>query len=552
VGTHRAALRNGQLVRHLLSFLAGATAEWMVFLGVLVYAYERDGSAATGLASISLLMPYVVFGPLAGSLVTSRRPQVVRLTGFFTQALGAAGAAAGAAADLPTVYVVVPAAIAIAAVTALRPSGARVLPAIVRSSRELTVGNVWNGYCETSSALLGPAIGTVLLAVGGGGAVLAGSAGAACLALIVSLIPRPITPLAKSSNTKPRRTLHIAAEALGELRRRSGALSVLMIAGSQFVVVGALDIIVVVAAEDDLGLGDAGPGWLLTALGVGGVLSGPLATVLARRPRQAPALVAAMLVTAAAAAVLAGSLTVAVAFVAIPVLGLSRSLINVLSDLVLHRSAPPNMLGAVYSLLEVSSGIGLIIGSVMAQIAIAIAGTGAALATISAFFAIQALLVARQLRRADASADVPVVAMAVMHETPLLQPLHQTALEDVARAAEEVRVPQGTALITEGETGDSFHVVTDGEFTVSAAGVHLTTIRRGGSFGEVALLADVPRTATVAATVDSSVLSIEREPFLRAMTGDDDVHTATFQSLFEWYSDLDAAEIARPDRSTTG
>jgi MFS family permease len=531
----------------MLAFLAGATAEWMVFLGVLVYAFDRDGAGATGLASISLLVPYAAVGPIAGALVTRLNPQRVRVAGFAVQAAGYGLAAAAAVADQPTALVVVPAAVAVAAVTTMRPSGARVLPGIVRSSGELTVGNVWNGYCETSATLAGPAIGALLLAIGGAPAVLAGSAVAAAFAMAVSLLPRPIDPLATASRFSRTRTFHVAADALGELRRRPGALSVLAIAGSQFVVVGALDIIVVVAAENDLGLGEAGPGWLLLAFGIGGFCSGPIAALLARNQRQAPALLVAMLAIAVGSATLAGSLTVAVAFVTIPLIGLSRSLIEILSDLLLHRSAPPDSLGAVYSLLEVSAGIGLIVGSLLAQIAIAAAGTEWALAAIAALFALQAIVVARRLRRADASADVPVVEMSVLQDVPLFRPLHQMELEDVARAALELPVDAGTTLIRRGDTGDRFYVVTDGCFQVTTTNGHVAEIRRGGSFGEIALLADVLRTATVTATVRGSVLAIEREPFLTALTGDAATVEAAVQALPELYDDLDLTAHSRPD-----
>lgn len=531
----------------MLASIAAIAAEWMVFLGVLVYVFDRDGSTATGLASITLLLTYTVAGSFTGPLVTRFHPQTVRVVGLIVQAAGYALAAAAAVGGLPSPYVIAPAALATGAVTSLRPSAARVLPGLVRTSRELTVGNVWNGYCETSAALAGPALGTGLLALGGAPAALTGCAVLAAIAVAVSLLPRPISPLTRPDAVASRRPLSVAAEALGELRRRPGATAVLVVAGAQFMVVGAFDIIVVVAAERDLGLGDAGPGWLLTAVGIGGIMSGPIAEAMARRRRQASALVVAMAVVAAASVVLAGSLTVAVAFVAFPLIGLSRSLIDVLADLVLHRAAPPGALGAVYSLLEVASGVGLIVGSLTAQLAIAAGGTPAALATIGVFFGLVAAIAGPRLRRADESADIPVVAMAALDDVPVFRPLHQTVLEDVARAAEEITVPRGTDVITEGDHGDRFYVVTDGEFRVHRDGTELSRVGRGGSFGEIALLADVPRTASVTAIVDAAVLSIERAPFLVAVTGDDLVADAAYEHLASRYEGMVPGDLRRPD-----
>jgi MFS family permease len=127
-----------------------------VFVGVLKYAYGRDGTGATGLVSIALLLPYVLAAPIAGSLAERLPPNRVRLAGLVVQAAGYGVSGALALADLPTVWVVAPAMVAVGAVTTLRPTGAVLLPAIVRSTRELTVGNLWTGYAETAGGLAGP------------------------------------------------------------------------------------------------------------------------------------------------------------------------------------------------------------------------------------------------------------------------------------------------------------------------------------------------------------------------------------------------------------
>ncbi len=516
----RSAWRNRDLVRHELAFLTSVTAEWMVVLGVLVAAYERDGAAATGIASIALIVPYVLCGPFAGTLATRYPPQLVRTLGFAVQAAGYAVAALAVANDLPTAAVVAPAALSIGAVTTIRPTGAGVLPGIVRSSRELTVGNLLNGWCENIGGLVGPALGGVLLAVGGPGLTLAGCAVLAVAAVAVSVLPRPINPPAAAPN-EPVRTWHVAAGALRELRRRPGALAVLALAGSQFFVVGALDIVVVVIAEEELGLGDGGPGWLMTAVGVGGLASVAIAGRIAARPRQSQPILVALAVLAIGSAILSGALTAVAAFLLLPVIGIARSLIDVLADVLLHRSAPPSTLGAVYALLEVSAGTGLIAGSLVTQAAIAVSGPRLALAGVAVFFLLQLVAFARPLRHADDAADVPVVAMSLLPRVPLFAPLPQAALEDVARAGDEIEVEPDTALIVEGDVGDRFYVVADGHFDVSIADRLVASIGRGGSFGEIALLADVPRTATVTARTPATVVGIDRAPFLLAVLGHD-------------------------------
>lgn len=527
-GAQRAAVGNHDLVRHVLAQLFGIIAEWMVVLGVLVYAYDRSGATATGLASLALLVPYVVVGPFAGALATRHPPQRVRVLGFVVQVLGYGVAALSAARDQPLAVVVLAAAVAVAAATSMRPTAAMVLPGLVRSSRELTVGNLWGGYCENLGALGGPVLATALLAIGGPSAVLLGCAALASTSLAVLHVPRPIDPPAAVDSEGHSGVRHLATATLRELRGRSGALTVLVVAGAQFVVVGALDIVIVVVAEDQFGLGEGGPGWLQAAFGTGSLASGLLAVRLSHNRRQARAVGCAIAAAALVALILAGILAPVAAFVLLPILGLAQGLADVLSDVLLHRSVPPERLAGVYALLETASGVGLILGSLIAQVAIAVSGPRLALASVAMFLVIVLAAAVPGLRTADAAADVPVVAMSLLRRVPLFAPLPATALEDVARSATEHTIERGTALTTEGAPGDQFFVVADGAFEATVAGQPVASFRRGGSFGEIALLADVARTATVTATDRSSVLAIERRPFLIAVTGHDSSRQAAW------------------------
>lgn len=179
--------RNPEVRRHVASHLFAVIAEWASLIGLLVYAFEHSGARATGLASIATLAPYVVFSSTTARLAHRHRPAAVRAVGLVAQALGYGLAAGVALSDGPLVVAVVGVAVAFTAVTSLRPSGAVLLPGLVRSSRELTGANVRIGYCESTSVLLGPVFATVLLEVGGGGMVLAGCSGLTVLAAVTSL-----------------------------------------------------------------------------------------------------------------------------------------------------------------------------------------------------------------------------------------------------------------------------------------------------------------------------------------------------------------------------
>jgi MFS family permease len=540
-GPQRTALHNSDLVRHVLSLELAAMAEWAVFLGVLVYAFDDGGARATGLASIAMLIPFVVAAPLAGALAERHRPHRVRLGGLVVQTLGYGAGAIAALMGLDTIVVLVACMIGLGALTTLRPAGAVLLPAIVRSSRELTVGNLWSGYSDSISGLLGPLLATGLLVVGGAPAVITGCAIATASAAAVSVLPKPIDPPGGGDTSGRLSALALMRRNLSDLRSRPGVLGVLTLAGAQFFVVGGLDIIIVVAAQERLGLGDSGPGVLLTLFGIGGLVGGILSTVVVRRARLAPVLLVSMVAIAAAAFLLGATLSVVAAFLLLPVLGISQTTIDMMSNVLLHRSAPPEVLASVYAVLELSAGAGLILGSVCIQVLIAVWNVEIALYGTGVFYILLIVGMLPSLRVADASADVPVVSMSLLRRLPVFASLPRAELEMVSRSAVETSTVAGETVIAQGDVGDRFYAVAQGTFAVSVNGVRVQTIGRGGGFGEIALLADIPRTATVTCEVPGSLLAIERAPFLIAVTGHDSSRQAAWGAIRTMSDDNAAA-----------
>jgi MFS family permease len=527
-GTQRAALRNGPLVRYVASVALNVTAEEAVFIGVLVYAFGEGGAEATGYAAIALLLPYLLFAPIAGSIADRHPPQRVRIGAMLVQLAGFAVGAFAAYRDLPIGFVVAACMVGLAATTALGPAGAVLRPAIVRSSRELTVANLWVGYADNASVLAGPALATVALVIGGAPAVIAACVAATLLALVSSLISRPVDPPGGSTTTDQIGALALMRRNIAEVRLRSGVSGVLAIAGGQFFVVGALDIVIVVLAESRIDLGDSGAGILNSMLGVGAVLSGIVSTALIRRRRLAPILIGALLLTAGGTLALGLAISVPAALLLLPVIGLARSELDLLSRVLLQRSIAPDLQASVFAVIELAAGVGLILGSISAQLLIAASGVEAALYGIAGFFVLLLIATLGSLRTADASADVPVVAMSLLRNLPVFAPLPRPALELVARSAEELHVGPGTTVIAQGEAGDRFYAVADGCFEITVDGHVIAKVERGGGFGEIALLADVPRTAAVESTRAGTLLAIDRAPFLVAVTGHDSSRQAAW------------------------
>lgn len=534
---------NRRLMRYAIGNALATLAEWGALIGLLVHVFERSGPDAVGIASFTAILPYVFIAPFTARLAQRFRSATVRVVGMAGQAFGFGIAAAAIALDWPIWTGVLGVAIGYTAATSLRPAAAVLLPAIVRSSRELTTANVWVGYGDSSGLLLGPLMATVLLAVQGPAASLAGCAvislGAAALtAPFVRNGPPPAVPdHDHDDDLRPRgrrALLHAITGPFGDVVRvvkRPGARAVLLVAAAQFVMVGASDVIWVVIAGEHLEFGGAGAGVLSALFGAGSLLCATVSGPAARRTRLGPMMIGCLVLIALGCLVLGAAIALVTVIVLVPLIGFSRGLVDVLARVLLQRSAPPSELPSVFGAAETLAGLGGLAGSLIAQVLIAWSGAQAALITLGVLFVLAAAALARPLRAADDAADVPVVAMSLLRRLPVFAPLPVWSLEVVARGARELEVGDGSAVINQGEHGDAFYAVVDGEFLVTRDGEQVRSVRRGDGFGEIALIADIPRSATVTASGHGSLLAIDRDAFLLAVTGHERANDAAWQLL---------------------
>ena len=129
-----------------------------------------------------------------------------------------------------------------------------------------------------------------------------------------------------------------------------------------------------------------------------------------------------------------------------------------------------------------------------------------------------ALAAIPRLRRLDATVLAPP-GLVLLNKVPLLAVLPPVVHERLALALIPSTVPAGATVIEQGDPGDRFWIIERGSAAVSIDGEHIRNLGPGDSFGEIALLRDVPRTATVRAVEDLALQGIERADFLAAVTG---------------------------------
>jgi hypothetical protein len=517
-----AVLHNRSLRRVLLAFIGFSLAEWASWIAILVYAYSRGGATEAGLAALIQLAPSALVAPLAASMGDRIRRERALLLAYLVQAgtmtLTAAAMLLDAAA--PTVYLA--AAAAAASITLTRPLQAAILPSLSRTPAELTAANVASGALETSSILLGPILAGVALGLTAPGYVFVGSAvivlaGAALVSGVRSVVPAEAAHAPDGTGWRG-----LAAEAFGGfgvLLTEERPRAILALLGAAAVLWGTLDILLVVLALDLLLIGEPGLGYLNAAIGAGGLLGALFSFMLIGRPHLAAPLALGTMLWALPL-LLVGILpgTVA-ALVLLAAAGLGRLLMDVAGRTMLQRVAPERLLTRVFGVLEGVETAALAVGSILAPALIALAGQRGAFVAAGAMVMVVAGLLWRPLRRGDDVGIARPRELALLRGQPIFAPLGPAQLEHLAAHLVPVQVHAGDAIIRQGDPGHHFFIVVHGRVGVEVDGRAVREEGPGESFGEIALLRSVPRTATVRAVEDAKLVSLERRAFLEAITG---------------------------------
>ena len=509
-------LRNPDLRRQQISFFLFNSAEWGVWIAMLVYAFARGGATMASLVALIQLVPAALFAPFASVLADRYRPALVLLLSYVAQGIAMAATAAVLLGGGPAWLAYAGAAVAATAVTVTRPTMASLTPALARAPEELTAANVVSGWNESISVLLAPAVAGVLLAQWGPGWVFLLMA---VLVLVGAAVVLPIRGPAPAAIGADVSTSAEILEGFRVLQREPAARLLVGLLGSQYVAIGMLDVLFVVLAIDTLGMGQGGAGYLSAAFGAGGVLGIALTASLVGRARLMPAVVASLGVWAVTFAVMTVWSQAVAGLALLAVAGAARSLFDVAGRTLLQRTAPADVLARVFGVLEALIMAGTAVGALIAPVLVHVGGATATLIGGGAILPLLALLGGRRLLALDASAHVPVVEIGLLRSLRLFAALPPPQLEGLARSLEALTAMPGEAIVTQGDEGDRYYVIAAGELEVTVNDTRVNELGRGEGFGEIALLHGVRRTATVRALTPVSLYALEGEVFLEVLTG---------------------------------
>ncbi|HET8820069.1 MAG TPA: cyclic nucleotide-binding domain-containing protein [Thermoleophilaceae bacterium] len=517
MGTVRDALRLPDIRRIELGYGWSVAGELAGTVSLVVYAFGAGGAAlVAAYAASRTLAGMVVALVLAGVINRFRRDRLLRWITAARAVLLAAAAAMAALHEPPGAVIALAAASSSLAGT-YRPLQAAVLPWLVRTPAELTASNAVTAVMENFGALIGPLAAGVLLVVAAPSAATALAAGV--LGVATASLARLTVPETPRLAGGAGHAIRDVTGGVAEFTRLAPPGGVAILIFAQTFVRGALVVLIPVLAVQVLALGESAVGWLNAAFGAGGLIGGAVAAAAVRFTRLGRSFVTGLLLWGLPLLLLALVTTAVTAYLALVVAGIGNAVQDTGCYTLVTRLAGPRAAGRVLGAFEFVVLAGLATGSILTPLLLHVFGVRGALALLGGGLAGLALAHTVRFMRLDRAMPAPRPEVGLLRDLPMFAPLPMAVTELLAAEAEPRQFPAGTVVTREGEPGDHFYVIVDGSAAVTVHGVPGAPLARGDCFGEIALLRDVPRTATVTAEQQLHTLALGRAEFLTALAG---------------------------------
>jgi MFS family permease len=515
-GALREVYRNPALRRLEYAWAGSIIGSWAYSVAIVVYAYRHGGASAVGLVGLIRWLPAAAASPFA-AILGDRYPRVrVMLTTDLTRAIALAVMSAAVLTEAPPALVYGLASAVAVITTAFQPAQSALLPSLAQTPEELTAANVSSSTIESLGFCVGPALGGVLLAVANVWVVFAlTSALFLWSALQLIWLRHASEPPLGQAGAK---LVQEATAGFRAIVRDRRLRLVVGLFSAQTLVYGAFSVLIAVTALQLLHLGAGGVGYLNATVGVGGLTGGFISLTLVGKQRLASTFGIAIAGAGAPLLLVGVWPHTGVAVVVFALIGMSMIVGDVSGYTILQRSTPGDVLARVFGVLHSLFYATVAVGAILAPALIHAMGVRWALVVVGALLPVLSAIARTSLVNLDA-APVHSRELGLLRTIPIFAPLSAPTLERLAARLAPARATAGEPIVRQGETGDRFYVVADGEIEISLDGGPPRVEGPGSYFGEIALLRDVPRTATVSARTDVELYALERDDFLGAVTG---------------------------------
>jgi MFS family permease len=523
----KAVFGNPNLRRLQLAAAGSVVGYWAYAVGVSVYAFDQGGAKAVGLIWIIRTVPAALLSPPSGVVADRFRRELVMITSDLSRAVLVALGAILIWRDAPAASVYVVAGLVAIAGLPFYPAQQAIVPSLANTPTELTAANVVASAIESAGFFVGPALAGILLGITSISTIFIVTAVTFVWSgLNVSLIRRPEgaaeEPVAPAEDVEEVASALTSEVLLGfktvfsdeRLRILVGLLA------STTLVVGAVEVLTVSSAINLLDMGRSGVGYLSSAFGVGALVAAFASIVLVGYRRLSIPFIVGAVLWGPPIAIVGIWPREGLALVCFGLLGAANTLVDVSGFTLVQRAVPDAVLARVFGVLEMIWKLTMGIGAIITPALISGFGLRATLIVTGCFVPVLLVLFGPRLVRIDEAATAPDLGrLALLQRTPIFAPLPGGTLENLAARLIPLAYEPGAEIIREGDPGDRFYLVSEGRVDVKAKGAHIAGLGPGDYVGEIALLRDVPRTATVTALTPVKMFALERDDFLRAVTG---------------------------------
>jgi MFS family permease len=518
LGSLAAVFENPDLARLVLSWTGTMFATWAFAIALGVYAFGKGGATAVGVAALVRLLPGALASPFAGLLGDRHSRRLVLLCGAALSGVAIGAAALAVATGAPAWLVYALAGLFTVASTAYVPAEGALLPQVARTPQELSAANVAHSQGDNLGFLLASLANGVLLALASPQACFAAAAlGALGVAAVLAGLRPDERPAYEDGGSAG--VVEEIGAGLRALLRHPDLRTVGLTLTALVFVEGAADVMSVVTVLDLLEVGEGVVGWINATWAVGALAAGAGLAVLLDRGHLAAGLAFGCVIVGGGFALPGLWPVLVAAFVSYFLIGVGYTFVEVAARTLLQRLGSDETLARVLGFLETSRLTATALGSIAAPALVALLGVRGALVALGAMLPLLALLRWRALRAFEIGAPVSERDFNLLRGSSIFAPLPMDTLEGLCRSVSELDVEAGRNVVTQGEPGHAFYVIESGAVEVIEDGTFRRNLSAGDCFGEIALLHDVRRTATVRATASCRLLLLDREPFIEVVTG---------------------------------